>query len=379
MKLILTDAAQIAAAALALSDAADNEHDKSEGLGEEALGEIQAALDAVTAARDAGVHRLELEINLITAGALTNYIEGIAENPDYTSELTTAAEQMKTLLRHFAETELCFTSRPVVEMEQKTIEDLAFEALNVAARYIQDRLGVTTGDIAGAFFSGLDPARFEEYIQTELDCARPEAEASAPSLTETIERMKREIVADIREGHVPVSVVSFSELHDHRDANCYGGLCEDEIADALIAHFGGRDQHDGMPDGMITYINEAQGAIDAWLADGGHRAGMGSTVSFDGRGVCIINPFMSECGRFDVSPADYGFTLVHQDWVKELEDGTRVVITTEGEGVPTAEMPPESVLLRLLARNGAEICSNTLAKAIAEIEAACGIAPQEDK
>ena len=40
------------------------------------------------------------------------------------------------------------------------------------------------------------------------------------------------------------------------------------MADALIAHFGGRDGHGGMPQGMLDYINAAQEAIDKWLKNG---------------------------------------------------------------------------------------------------------------
>jgi len=91
---------------------------------------------------------------------------------------------------------------------------------------------------------------------------------SEPSLDQTVKRMKREILVDIAAGTLPVSISSFSHLHDYVDANCYGGFCENRITDRLIAYFGGGDKNEGMPDGMLSYINEAQGAIDAWIKAG---------------------------------------------------------------------------------------------------------------
>lgn len=81
----------------------------------------------------------------------------------------------------------------------------------------------------------------------------------------TVARIKQEIFDDIDAGKLPVDVASFSALHDYVDANAYGGFCEDEIADALIKYFGGRDKHEGMPEGMVSFINEAHESIDVWL------------------------------------------------------------------------------------------------------------------
>lgn len=53
-------------------------------------------------------------------------------------------------------------------MNNEQIKELAEEALNKAIHLIQERMGVQTGDVAGVFFSGEDPARFEAYIKTEL-------------------------------------------------------------------------------------------------------------------------------------------------------------------------------------------------------------------
>lgn len=84
---------------------------------------------------------------------------------------------------------------------------------------------------------------------------------------EIVEQMKSEILEDMEAGLVPTNVKSFSELHDHRDANCYGGFCDDDFADAMIDYFGGRDEHEGMPQGMMDLINECQNEIDVWLKE----------------------------------------------------------------------------------------------------------------
>lgn len=113
----------------------------------------------------------------------------------------------------------------------------------------------------------------EAIIATRSAIAAIHATMAIPTLEQTIERIKREIVADILnppDGFkvIPHTVASFEELHNYRDANCYGGFCDDDFADVLIAHFGGRDEHEGMPDAMLDYMNAAHAAIDAWMRSG---------------------------------------------------------------------------------------------------------------
>lgn len=105
-----------------------------------------------------------------------------------------------------------------------------------------------------------------EYNLTRINAVVP------TDLDETIRRMKREILDDVRTGRMPVQVQAFSELHNHVDANEYGGFCIDEQADAMVAKFGGRDEHEGMPQGMLDYINAAQESIDKWIVEGGITA-----------------------------------------------------------------------------------------------------------
>lgn len=96
-------------------------------------------------------------------------------------------------------------------------------------------------------------------------------------VTEAIERGKREILEDIRNERVPADVATFSALHDHVDANEYGGLCE------------------GWAMNRADYIavgNVVQNALDAWIRSGGIKekmtpAGEGTklVITFDVAGL----------------------------------------------------------------------------------------------
>lgn len=79
-----------------------------------------------------------------------------------------------------------------------------------------------------------------------------------------------EILADVARGVVPGSVVSFSQLHDHVDANGYGGAfdwpgpwpCDepgDEPGEAYV------NDH-------CQFWNEVQSRLDAWIQAGGLAA-----------------------------------------------------------------------------------------------------------
>lgn len=88
-------------------------------------------------------------------------------------------------------------------------------------------------------------------------------------LEKTVDRMKKEIIGAVISGHVPLSCKSFSQLADFGDANSYGGFCEEELGEEMIAYFGGRDAHDEMPEGYLNFIKKAQTSIDDWLAEDG--------------------------------------------------------------------------------------------------------------
>lgn len=85
----------------------------------------------------------------------------------------------------------------------------------------------------------------------ETPCVcRPDMTAD---LDTAIAQAKTEILDDIREGRVPRDVASFTELHDHVDANEYGGLCDE------------RSDFD------LDFANAMQTAVDEWIKGGMQR------------------------------------------------------------------------------------------------------------
>lgn len=76
----------------------------------------------------------------------------------------------------------------------------------------------------------------------------------------TVARIKQEVATMLAEEEMPGTVRSFSELHDYCDANCLGGLCDDNAVD------------DASSDTAANFLNAVQDAVDTWLAAGGHVA-----------------------------------------------------------------------------------------------------------
>jgi hypothetical protein len=79
---------------------------------------------------------------------------------------------------------------------------------------------------------------------------------TAVDVWEAIQRAKREIADDIRDGRVHDDVHSFPELHSFVDANEYGGICE-----FLPIDWCGVDQ-------WVSLANEVQYAVDDWMRAG---------------------------------------------------------------------------------------------------------------
>jgi hypothetical protein len=70
-----------------------------------------------------------------------------------------------------------------------------------------------------------------------------------PDIDAAYRQAQGEILADIARGLVPANVNRFSQLHDHVDANWYGGLFDIDLDGDAQADFG----------------NELQNRLDAWL------------------------------------------------------------------------------------------------------------------
>lgn len=75
------------------------------------------------------------------------------------------------------------------------------------------------------------------------------------SVEAVVERAKREILADVRDGVVPEAVTDFANLHDYVDANGYGGAFEGDA-----------------PEPASDLWNEAQARLNDWIESGEMRA-----------------------------------------------------------------------------------------------------------
>lgn len=77
---------------------------------------------------------------------------------------------------------------------------------------------------------------------------------SNPTNAAIVALMKEQILEDIAAGVVPVTVNSFSELHDYCDANTYG--------DPLVI------ERERAGESWSDFIPEVQNEVDAWLKNG---------------------------------------------------------------------------------------------------------------
>lgn len=82
------------------------------------------------------------------------------------------------------------------------------------------------------------------------------------------ERIKAEILEDVKNGIVPATVKSFSELHDYVDANCYGGT--EALLDEMDKQAPDTDEgHSRAMSALVDICNPAQEIINDWIAAGG--------------------------------------------------------------------------------------------------------------
>lgn len=161
-------------------------------------------------------------------------------------------------------------------------------------------------------------------------------------ITATLERMKAEIVKDMADGRVPAYINNFGDLHDHVDANEYGGMCEESSIDKrgldLLREL--FPDPEGAPDygtmnsqrGM-DIANSLQEQVSDWLCEGQHFARLPCFPGFEHEGMQITNPTAeSGGGRWVVSPEEYGFKIMSTGggctaWVKDIAEGYTVMVT----------------------------------------------------
>lgn len=84
------------------------------------------------------------------------------------------------------------------------------------------------------------------------------------------ERMKAEILGDVRNGIIPKTVAGYSDLHDYVDANCYGGT--ETLLDELDQGVPETDEaRQAVWDALYNVMKPAMDIVDAWIKDGGIR------------------------------------------------------------------------------------------------------------
>jgi hypothetical protein len=87
----------------------------------------------------------------------------------------------------------------------------------------------------------------------------------------------------------PLSINTFGSLHDYCDANCLGGLCDDDIVDEGNALFARRtDQDTVMSQEWMEVCNDIQTAVHVWIANGT----MTQTVNVMRH---LLNPEQTKC------------------------------------------------------------------------------------
>lgn len=81
-------------------------------------------------------------------------------------------------------------------------------------------------------------------------------------------RSKAEILEDIGWGIIPANVKDFSTLHDHVDANCYGGFCETQLNPVFDALFPDKADDEVSSQEFYRAANEVQEQVHQWLLKG---------------------------------------------------------------------------------------------------------------
>lgn len=79
------------------------------------------------------------------------------------------------------------------------------------------------------------------------------ARVNARDLPTVVAMMRAEVLACIRSGQIPQTVLAFADLHDYVDANEFGGFCDSRCTLDVGA------------DRDCRFVNDAQDAVHYWL------------------------------------------------------------------------------------------------------------------
>lgn len=165
---------------------------------------------------------------------------------------------------------------------------------------------------------------------------------------EAVNMVKKDLLRLVASGAIPADVRSFSELHDHMDANTLGGLDQGDFLARLEEEFGPAD---GATEGWVGACNRIQTRVHHWIDGGGLRR---ETCSF-GRAGC----FEGDCyepadGRFRVSerptsrPAIFVLCSDHANQIREKGYVVELHDEPEPIRVYASPSPDRSVLSVLL-------------------------------
>jgi hypothetical protein len=130
---------------------------------------------------------------------------------------------------------------------------------NEARRKTMELNTLTGGQLKGSI-AALEDAKARRQggllvtEQTALDNLKAE-QAFREKLEGYVAEVKRLVLKDIADGTMPADVKTFSEMHDHVDANEY-----------LIDAMPGYDW--GLENGSIDYANRVADTVDEWLRNG---------------------------------------------------------------------------------------------------------------
>jgi hypothetical protein len=94
---------------------------------------------------------------------------------------------------------------------------------------------------------------------------------SGSELNRRFELSKQEILADVKSGKVPKSVNSFSDLQNYVDANCYGGLCDNDYKIS-------KD---------YSFENKLQVKLNHWIEQGGIKVDNLENYEFGNGGYLV--------------------------------------------------------------------------------------------
>ena len=91
------------------------------------------------------------------------------------------------------------------------------------------------------------------------------AAAGVDATAFAVDRAKSEVLRDVKYGIMPYDVRSFADLHDHVDANGYGGAFRWSL---LPSDDEGNPDSDECADLFRKFWDDVQGQVDTWISSG---------------------------------------------------------------------------------------------------------------